>query len=190
MRNWLCVSHVIAILRRSGLERVRMNNLAKGWDAKEKQEGIYKWVVYQWTTTGPLPCVPETRTETQLTVAERQQEEEGEDGNRKPTGVKFASGKATSDYFIWLAARRAAFCPYMDEPTRIVLCFSFPSLSPCLIFFLLLPSHSLLSFYFFGTVPLFLLSFSRLRPPCSPPDRFPIGIILAMVARSALSQTI
>lgn len=57
--------------------------------------------------TGPLPSVPETRAETQLTVAERQREEEEEeeekeeeDGNRKPTGVKFASGKATSDYFI------------------------------------------------------------------------------------------
>ena len=41
--------------------------------------------------------------EIQLAVAERQCEEEEkkeEDGNRKPTGAKFASGKATSDYFI------------------------------------------------------------------------------------------
>jgi hypothetical protein len=43
--------------------------------------------------------------EIQLVVAERQCEEkeekkEEEDGNRKPTGAKFASGKATSDYFI------------------------------------------------------------------------------------------
>lgn len=29
-----------------------------------------------------------------------EKEEEEEDGNRKPTGAKFASGKATSDYFI------------------------------------------------------------------------------------------
>lgn len=56
-------------------------------------------------------------------------------------------------------------------------------------FFLLLPSHSLLSFCFFGTVPLPFLSFSHLRPPCSPLDRFPIGIISAMAARNALSRT-
>jgi len=68
-------------------------------------------------------------------------------GNRKPTGAEFASGKATSDYFIWLAARRAVFCPYMDEPTRISPCYSFPSPHPHLIsyFSRLVPSYYFVS---------------------------------------------
>jgi len=64
---------------------------------KEKREDTVRCV----SAAGPLPCIPETRAETPLTVAERQREEKQEEnGNRKPTGAKFASGKATSDYFI------------------------------------------------------------------------------------------
>lgn len=55
----------------------------------------------------PLPYVPEIRArahpETRLAVAEPSdgtQEGGKEDGSRKPTGAEFASGKATSDYFI------------------------------------------------------------------------------------------
>lgn len=40
--------------------------------------------------------------------AQRTMDERGRE-KRKPTGAEFASGKATSDYFIWLAARRLAF---------------------------------------------------------------------------------
>lgn len=72
-------------------------------------------------------------------------------GNRKPTGAEFASGKATSDYFIWLAARRAVFCPYMDEPTRISLCYS-----------LLSPRPHLIS-YFSRLVPSYYFVFSEVR---------------------------
>lgn len=63
---------------------------------------------------GPLPCVPETRVETRLTITERQRVDgrggggwhggrEGRGGGgwkQKAQGAEFASGKATSDYFI------------------------------------------------------------------------------------------
>jgi len=40
------------------------------------------------------------RLSSQPAERQREEKEEAEDGNRKPTGAKFASGKATSDYFI------------------------------------------------------------------------------------------
>lgn len=101
----------VSVLRRFGIGKDQSEQSSgRATEMRRRRKRVGGIVGYGigGAATGPLPCVPETRVETRLTITERQRlggrarraEGRREDGNRKPRGAEFASGKATSDYFI------------------------------------------------------------------------------------------
>lgn len=101
----------------------RRSRLKRAHRMEQYVEGIC-WC--RWVARG-FSCVPEARVQipTELEGEKRSElargtEREGGE-NRKPTGAEFASSKATSDYFIWLAARRVAFHSYKSTRKYILL---------------------------------------------------------------------
>lgn len=143
---------------------------------------------------GPLPCVPETRVETRLTITERQRvggrkgglhggrvgrEGRREDGNRKPRGLNLHPAKQPrTTLFDWLPAGLPSVPTWtnLHESLRAPLSLSsFPSPCPHLIF-------PLSFFFYFLSLPLVIL-FRRnyplplFLPPLRPsrPPRFATG---------------
>lgn len=86
------------------LEKARINNSTGGTGRKGGNGGRYSGICIGEQLQGHFRVSRKLALRLRLSQLqsdrERGREGEREDGNRKPTGAEFASGKATSDYFI------------------------------------------------------------------------------------------